>query len=334
MSRISIIGALTLAGVVYTVGCGEPGDQIETRSSAVGGSGCLIDAAGWQVPFWTYGMRGFTDANGVHLGVFHTFGSSTITEATLTPFSSAADLGGNLMAGSTPWGYRRHDGVSAVLYLDPNGHIHERTSADVDITALYASWTVAAGPEDSNAEVPDVIGYIRSDGKSAIVVRGSNNDVWEIRSNFGSQPPWLATDLTAVSRAPYKVSWGSAFPYVRSDGANTIVYIATDNHIHELASWGNGAWGDADLSAAAGDTRAMPTSPPWGYQRSDRYNTVVFIGSDERVHELAYFPGGRWSTANLPSVPVVTPRSTHSCNRRTSRSGAAPSASSSRRQVP
>jgi hypothetical protein len=116
--------------------------------------------------------------------------------------------------------------------------------------------------------------------------------VIEILSNFGSQPAWGVTNLTMQSGATVTVKMGSAFPYARTDSWNSIVYAATDNHIHELATLGAG-WGDWDLTAAT-DPTVVPATDPWAYKRSDGWNSVVFAGTDGKLHELAYFAGGAW----------------------------------------
>jgi hypothetical protein len=110
----------------------------------------------------------------------------------------------------------------------------------------------------------------------------------------------LVTDLTAASGASVTVGKGSAFPYVRSDNWNTIVYVGSDDHIHELASLGSG-WGDADLSFFGGDT-GVPSSDPVGVKRADGYNCVLFVGTDNQIHQLAFLPSnGFWWTSNVAS---------------------------------
>ena len=270
------------------------GSAGDSAGGAAGGSAVASDVRA---------VRGFTDAEGVHAVVFATPGSSTITELTGTPLGNSVDLGGNPMARSTPWGYRRHDGPAVIAYVDTNGHIHERGTLDFDFALSFGiNAPIASGPPaDPAVPTPDVIGYVRSDNQSALVYRASNNHVIEVRSNFSGQPPWLATDLTSASGARVTATTGSAFPYVRSDGWNAIVYIASDNHIHELTSLGSG-WQDADLSAAAGDT-VVPITDPSGYRRSDGGNSVVYVGNDLEIHDLTAFPGrSSWSSSILPAV--------------------------------
>jgi hypothetical protein len=260
--------------------------------------------------------RGFMNPAGVHEVAIHTPGSVTLTELTGTPLGSATNLGGTLMANSSPWGYVRHDGGGVIVYIDRNGHIHERGSGDVDFHDSFGiNAPIAAGaPADGSGPVADVIGYVRSDHQSALVYRSSDNHVIEVLSNFSSYPPWVVTDLTTSSGATVTATAGSAFPYVRSDGWNTIVYIGSDNHIHELGTPGSGAsWQDGDLSSIVSnqfDPVVYPQTDPWGYQRSDGWNSVIFVGkpsgvgSTVQLHELAYYPGGAWGHWVFPTTAV------------------------------
>ncbi|HEY7372202.1 MAG TPA: Kazal-type serine protease inhibitor family protein [Polyangia bacterium] len=198
----------------------------------------------------------------------------------------------NLCSTCSPWGYTRN-GIEAVLYLDTNLHVHEVAfesgviTSDTDFTNEFG----APVADFESPTVPDIIGYLRADGRSAMVYR-SGGQVIEILSDFGHQPAWVVNNLTIQSGATVTVKLGSAFPYVRTDGWTSIVYAATDNHIHEIATLGHG-WGDWDLSARPAPT-VVPATGPWAYQRSDHWNSVVFVGTDGQLHELAYLAGPSW----------------------------------------
>jgi hypothetical protein len=51
----------------------------------------------------------------------------------------------------------------------------------------------------------------------------------------------------------------------------------------------------------------IPISDPWGYNRADSCNAVVFIAmNDSKLHELTLCPGQGWQSWTLPSVNSVS----------------------------
>ena len=238
--------------------------------------------------------------------MFREDSSSNLSEARGTPFAAPFGIAGALADRASPWGYRRHDGREAILYVDSLHHAHEITilAGNVDLMTSFGLSAPNVATAGFGRPTPDVIGYVRSDNQSAVVYRSDNDHIIELRSNFGGQPQWLVTDLTVTSGAVVTASQGSPFPYLRSDFVNTVVYLASDDHIHELSSLGNGTWFDSDLFVAAGAT-ATPTTEPWGYKRSDGVNSVVFVDSASKVRELT-LSGGHWTLYTLPSALAMT----------------------------
>jgi hypothetical protein len=192
--------------------------------------------------------------------------------------------------------------VDAVLSVDINRHVHEFTSSgstfgDLDYNASPISAPLAA-PGPINGDVPDVIGYVRADSVSAVIYRSEADHVIEIAKEITG---WVVTDLTSASGTFATVGRGGPFPYVRTDGYSTAVYVAMDNHIHELAKKGSAQWFDGDLSVASGDT-GSPGTDPWAYQRSDGFNSVLYTSIDGHLHEIAFHAGGSWGSYILPAV--------------------------------
>jgi hypothetical protein len=309
MTRIAIAGALVFAAL--GAACQNAGDEeVQIAGLGSGGTG-FTNTVGSPV-------RGYTIVNGAggqgalvetHAVVYRHPTTSSVQRRTGTPLGAATNLGGNVLQDSAPWGYRRVDNVDCVLYIDVNRHVHEisRTGfsfTDLDYSAPPINAPLAFGGQ-FNGPVPDAIGYVRAGNRAAVVYRSSNNHVIEILRVPFANPSWIVNDLTALSGTQFIVGKGSAFPYARSDGYNTIVYVANDNHVHELATFGTpssgtGAWSDADLSFAAG-TFTEPTSDAWGYKRSDNCNAVVYA-TDGNLHQLALCPGGGWSYSLLPTA--------------------------------
>lgn len=300
MTRTGLVSLLFGAVACGTVGCGDVTADAEVASDAA------------TIAFSA--VRGYTrpgSANGQRHAIIYRDSIAFVRRHTGTPPGSSQQMGGNLLFGSSPWGYKRSDGVEAVLYVDTIRNIHEitplseNTFVDANLTMQFAAPIAADGPTGA---VPDVIPYVRSDGRNAVIYRSTTNHVIEILSNFGHQPAWLVNDLTAIAGFGVTAAKGSAFPYVRSDGASVIVYIGSDNRVRELFSnfGGSPAWGDGDLSDAV-QIFAIPSSSPWGYKRSDGRNAVVFVDTSGTMREYSYKPGepcaGRlWCAAVLPAT--------------------------------
>src|SRR5262249_22829178 len=103
----------------------------------------------------------------------------------------------------------------------------------------------------------------------------------------GQSQPWVAFDHTANLMGATPVLKGGAFPYVRSDHKNAIVYIGTNSHIHEIVS-NFPTLVDTDLYATGNsDETVAPSSEIWGYKRFDGVNAIVFVGTDGNLHELS-----------------------------------------------
>ncbi len=305
MTRPSIAVVFSFAVTWAALSCENVSENdIEIRTSALGGA---------EANAVTSPVRGFFRTTGLHGAVYQTV-VNAVRMGSGTPLSNFGSIpaAAATLENSAPWGYLQHDGKEAVTYVAFDRHVHQVNTggtgggsgpADRDLSAAPVNAPPAAAPMPGT--VRDVIGFIRPDGKSAVVYRGEDDHVWEVVSEPGTSS-WSALDLTSSSAAQVTANKGGPFPYVRSDGYITIVYIGSDNHIHELATLGtpgsgHGVWGDGDLSAATGNL-VVPTTDPWGYKRSDNYNSVVFIGADAKMHELALLPGFAWGAHLLPAV--------------------------------
>jgi len=318
MSRLPTLGSFALVTLFAATGCeGGNAVDIEQRIAALGGMGGFAGVGGGGLACPNGGggggstlpndvdVRGFTASGAVHTAVFPTPNDDTNSKATGTPLANWADLGGHLMPHASPWGYRRPNGADVIVYVDMDGHVHERGisgSPDVDfnLTSGINAPIAASAPANGSGPVPDVIGYVRSDQRAAVVYRSSTDHVIELKATGNTT--WQVTDLTVASGTGFTATRGSAFPYVRSDGRNAIVYIGSNNHIRELSSSGS-AWVDRDLSVAAGAATTAPGSEPWGYRRSDGFNAVLFVSSDSQLHEFKLFQGSStWSDFTLPAM--------------------------------
>jgi hypothetical protein len=219
-------------------------------------------------------------------------------------------LTGAPLATGIPVGYVRADGVSTVVYRSSgDNHIREIGLYSGQWLGPEGTWSVGdlTATTGAPAAVGDPAVYVRSDGRSAVVYRSSDNHIRELLLTGQS---WAAGDLSAAAGAP--AASGNPSPYVRSDGSNTVVYRSTDNHIRELGLF-SGAWTVGDLSAITGAPNAV--SDPYGYVRSDGVSAVVYRStSDNHIREISLAVGTfNWSAADLSGLtgaPAATGRPT------------------------
>ena len=177
---------------------------------------------------------------------------------------------------------------------------------DLDFSAAPIGAPLAA-PAPTNGPMPDVIPYLRTDGKSAVVYKSQLNQVIEIRRDPTGGGGWTVLNLSDAVGARVSVGKGSPFPFVRLDHWNVVVYVGSDSHIHHLVSAGGASgWSDGDLSNQTGDL-VVPASDPWPVSRSDQQNCILFVGTDRLMYQLAFTPNGAWWSSTLPAVsPLAT----------------------------
>ncbi|NVB80615.1 MAG: trypsin-like serine protease [Kofleriaceae bacterium] len=114
----------------------------------------------------------------------------------------------------------------------------------------------------------DIVGYVRSDGRNAVVRTATNGRIHELLLDGA----WGASDIHG--NAPGVSSRLTA--YRRSDNINAIVYRSTSNRIVELA-FTNGIWSPADLTTVTGAEAAAGS--PTAYIRTDGVSAVVYRGA-------------------------------------------------------
>lgn len=160
--------------------------------------------------------------------------------------------------------------------------------------------------------------YVRSDGKSAVVYRGSNGHIYELAAL--EDQPWNLTDLSDLAKAESDSSKapaaaGDPFGYVRSDQVNgvkvnAVVYRGSDGHIYELALQDQ-VWKWSDLFKDLKDLvpKAVPAAgDPFGYVRSDEVNDVLYRGLDGHIYHLFLAKDqNKWDCGDLFKTQKTTP---------------------------
>jgi len=210
------------------------------------------------------------------------------------PWADLSAMTGSPAAKSDPYGYVRSDGISTVIYVGADGHIHdlrlESSWIWADLTAISGAPTAATSTTDSPVPVP----YVRGDGINTVVYRAaSDGHIVELRLDNG----WKYADLTAISGAPLPLSQLSA--YVRSAGISTINYTGSDGHVVELRL--DNTWQWADLTSLAGETTTA-WGRPFAYVRGDKINAVVYASYSLSGHVYELWLGNGWQSDNLSSA--------------------------------
>lgn len=209
--------------------------------------------------------------------------------------------------------YRRGDGVDTAVYTDAGDLFEYSSGAPHDMTAQLGAPSAYLWTDGSILRSADPYGYVRGDGKSAIVYVGTNGHIyeWSLSGNT-----WNGGDLTALSgsvlladpRDPVRA-------YLRSDGVDSVVFLGSDRHIHEIYLSPTG-WRSGDLSQQSGNFNGV--NSPGGYARSDGTNSVLSLDATGNIIEYTLAPGAsQWTADNLtaylhavtvqPSAPAGMP---------------------------
>jgi hypothetical protein len=183
--------------------------------------------------------------------------------------------------------YVRSDGVNSVLYRTTGNHIFELHSAP-------SGWKYRDfnGPGSLPAAAGAPAAITTWDKKSIMFWRAPNNQIFKV------SPPASGLAGTWVAQAIAANAVGDPAVYVRSDRVVSVVYRATDSHIHELFSQDGGlTFNEGDLSG----NNTFAAGNPSGFQRSDGVNSVVYRGVDGNVVELVLGANG-WTANNVRLV--------------------------------
>jgi hypothetical protein len=160
--------------------------------------------------------------------------------------------------------------------------------------------TLAGGGIKSANKFPQA--YIRSDKTPAIVYIGLDGHMHELSQKSGK---WSDTDLTEASGATVFPTSLKPMGYVRSDGISTVIYTASDEHIHELSLSSN-KWSDSDLTVISkGPKISTPqVSSEYGFVRSDQVSSVVYVADTGHIHAIELQPAG-WTDFDLTQASGI-----------------------------
>ena len=121
---------------------------------------------------------------------------------------------------------------------------------------------------------------------------------------YGLNPPnpvWHHSDISALANAPPAAGDPSAYVV----GSEFVVYLGTDNHVHQLSAASNQAqWSHADLTALT--NAPLAAGNPFGYVNGAQL--VDYRGTDNHIHQL-YNNGTQWLQADLSQLASAPPAS-------------------------
>jgi hypothetical protein len=169
-----------------------------------------------------------------------------------------------------------------VIFIDTNNHVHELYNAGSEPNWHEHDLTASASAPNSNAGSP-LTSYAVGTAQHVVFI-DFNNHVHELW-NAGSETNWHEHDLTASAAAP-NPSTGSPLTSYAVGTAQHVVFIDTNNHVHEL--WNAGFetnWHEHDLTASAAAPNPNAGTPLTSYA-ADSAQHVVFIDTNNHVHEL------------------------------------------------
>jgi hypothetical protein len=251
---------------------------------------------------------GFLRSDGVNSIVYRT-AAGHVEELELpsgAPGWSARDLFGipindpsPIPAAGDPIGYERGDGVNAVVYVTPGGHVAEISWGPTysgflgDLSSLVGATVGVAGRPHA---------YVRGDHTSAVVYRGTDGHVYEI-SLAPCAGRWTLADLSKESGAPPAA--GDPVGYVRGDAIDAVVYRGADANLYEIRRVPGSGWLAADLTLRAGAPTAAGT--PGAFTTPDGSSHVLFESASNGHVEESVLAGGAWTTIDLTAATGSAP---------------------------
>ena len=208
---------------------------------------------------------------------------------------------GGPTAGLDPMGFVRADGCDSVVYTDGDGNLYEFYLPLGQIGSIKWTNEIIMNPPPDWSYPPAASGpprgYVRSDGNTAVVYRSAGGQIWEISRIAGEEPgdpTWYAgmigSDALPAASDP--------MPYIRGDGASTVVYTDTSGNIDEL-SLANGSTSWMIDVIYTGGTAPQAVDAPMGYVRGDHKSAVVFHEGNGDIWQLLLGPSGEWTPADL-----------------------------------
>lgn len=200
--------------------------------------------------------------------------------------------------------YRRADGVNAVLYRSTGGRIIEVALGDTGWkTSDLTAWGGTA--MDGVFATGDPVGYVRGDGISAVVFRGKDSHVHELR--LGSAG-WIATDLIKATGFKDSIA-NDVTAFASANGTSNVVFRSTANNVVRLLKPMGQAWGTERPNTIATEANghnggpALPAGRTYGLTHRNGTVSIVYRTAASRLVELRLESGfWRWEDLSSPNT--------------------------------
>lgn len=209
------------------------------------------------------------------------------------------DLAKTALTASDPVGYINSENVNTTVFRGSDDHIYELVS--VAGGGGWVSTDLSISSQSPSAAGNPAV-HLRTDNTNSIVFRGVDNHVHTLERKNG-ESTWTWQDLMLFVDAGSALATGNPSLYLRSDGTETVLYRASDRHLHEV-SQKDSVWYNWDLTDYLGASEAA--GDPSGYVRSDKVTMVVFRNVNNGMDGLLLF--GTWyGKEQLGNVPQDVP---------------------------
>jgi len=249
-----------------------------------------------------------TDVNG-NMDVEQLWGSSfSPTNLSAKTDAKPAVAGSNLVGYIDPI-----VGSDNVFYIGTDKKVHLLlwtpaggwSSSTVDATAPAAVGTSLSGHMTSNSE--------------EVFYLGSNRHVYELWRHSQNSDGWHLTDVTMANVTKPIAAAGSPLAgfYDSTAGTDSMFYLGTDQHVHELLFSTTGLWSGLDLTKLTGAQEPATNSRLAAHINTNNGGSeeVDFVDTSENVLELWAWSSSQttWHVNSFPGREVAasgTPLST------------------------
>src|SRR5579884_3198821 len=216
---------------------------------------------------------------------------TNVTESTGAPLAEGGVLGGYTWEGQK---------TKHIVYMSGDGHIHQLTRG------LEGTWQHTDLTQITDAQLAEgtaLTGYAWETGKTQhVVYTGNNGNVYELSA--GLDNTWRAADLTRMTSAPLASGPALTGYSWETGGTGQVVYVGTDQHVHELAMDTSGHWSHTDLTNLIGIPDASDDVIV-AYEWAAPFAKCVFYldtAENPHIHMLMLKHGNSWQHTDLTKL--------------------------------